>query len=713
MPAKPKKIKETATMKMMRGNPLFDELPVEVQSKIIDYNKRGVGRPPATQAMRLAAEDKKRERERGRGRLKAATKRKDLDTFLSILEDMKSKNILGDKAADTELNKFIKQNKDVMIERKEKAIEETAEDVVDKVLKQAQKEVRIEEGGPVKLKVVEEFSKTDFPPDERTDEKMQEAARMRKAIKAMERKTRTEAQKRQVNIDIRSPPSKRKMKPEKMKVNVPQTIEMKDFQQYADEPITKRSQLSDHFSNYDKSKPAIKPKTESKFSYSKLDKRSANEIRDRLFPKVEGGYDDEELKFVWDNFLSENLKQELLYGGFYDVDTLTDEVADVMTEARRTSKFIPENLVEMEHMTKEERQIDFHRRLVEVKMKEKQKQEPAKNNFGQNTTMGSDGTPMKTLEPAESKYDTPDVFQDYETILDDRVTDNAYMRELYKGIDPDSIVAEGIMTPDEIREYFNMLNRDSNEQDQRQIDDAVETIEILSGGNNDTLFGAQDLLSARPNNPASRGVFQQDIPDDIDDNPAPISRGRNAQAVEDVNPNAFTRQDRIDAMNSIALGLGALSNVYRGVFNKNDIPDTRQDDILKSIDQNMKLIGKRGIYGDDKSLKEGDDMYEGMNFTDRIKNLDNFAHYRNHNTMGGVGDPNKFQKETEQADQSQQLAQAMMFNKGTGVMGSSLPQLRQQEIGYQQANRRKAHDGYAFIKEGRRRQLLIDSEFEP
>ena len=49
----------SATQKMMQGNKLFDELPLELQSKIINYNKRGRGRPASTKEMKIAAKDKK------------------------------------------------------------------------------------------------------------------------------------------------------------------------------------------------------------------------------------------------------------------------------------------------------------------------------------------------------------------------------------------------------------------------------------------------------------------------------------------------------------------------------------------------------------------------------------------------------------------------------------------------------------------------------
>ena len=665
----------STTEQMRKDIPVFDKLSDETQSKLINYKKR-VGRPAATQEMKIAAADKKRLRERGRARLKASTQRGDLDSFLETLEDLTSKNLLGNKAADTELNKFIKQNEQVIVARQERVLEEKAEDIVGDILGQAQREVKIEEGAPVKLKVVEKF--TDEPPSERTQEKMKEAAEMRAATKQMMAREREEA-------------------------------------------LKKRSQLSDHFSSYDKSepvkeakKPVEKPERGlDKLMYKDVSKEDQNMLRDELFDKLP--YDDFELEFAWNNTMEESLKDRVLMG---DEEAL-DRVKDLIMIARQTEQYVPDYLEANNEMTKEERQVEFHKELIMKRMStiDKKRMEQPVTNFNNNTKMsgGIDaGVPLKKQE--ESKYDTPEIFQDYEQILDDKITDNAYNRELYKGINPNTVSVLG-KTDEEDDEFFRELNAISNIQDNREINSALRNIEILSGGPNDSLFGAQDLLSTRRNNPASRGNFQQDIPDDIDDAPAPISRGRAAQALEEVDAEQISRSDRVEGATTIALGLGALGSAYRGIFGRNDIPATRQTDILSDMNQNMRMMGRRGLYGQDLELKADNDMYEGApSFASRINDLENYAHYRDYHAMGGVRNPMLLQHAEERqrerkADDA--LAQSLMFKQGQAVMGSSLPQLRQQEFAYRQANSKIAHDGYSFMRGGKRTALKIENEFEP
>ena len=638
--------------------------------------------------MKIAAKDKKRLRERGRARLKASTQRGDLNKFLETLDDMKSKDLLGQTAVDTELTKFISKNKDVVAAREERVYEDKAEDLVGDILGQAQKEVRIEEGAPVKLKVVDKFSEQ-IPAGERTQQKMTEAAQMRAATKKMMAREREEA------LAKRS-----------------------------------RSQLSDHFSSYDKSSTdetstskASSSVEDAKKPDRPMDKLDFNEISNDDKKKIKNlisnngfAYDNDEIEFIWNNTMEETLKDEVLVGNNRSLETLRD----LIMVARHTEEFVPDYLEANNEMTKEERQIEFHKELIVERMSSIQKRRLQKpvTNFENNTKMGGGidaGIPLRKEE--ESKYDgNPKIFQDYEQILDDKITDNAYNRELYKGINPNTVSTLG-KTNEEDDDFFRELNAISNMQDNEEINSALRNIEVLSGGQNDSLFGAQDLLSTRRNNPASRGNFQQDIPDDIDDAPAPITRGRNAQALEEIDPELIARQDRVDNVTTIALGLGALGSAYRGIFGRNDIPATRKNDILTDMNQNMKMMGRRGLYGEDLELKKDNDMYEGApSFATRINDMENYAHYRDYHSMGGVRNPMMLQhaqerQKAQQADNA--LATSMAFNPSQGVAGASLPQLREQEFAYKQANAQVEHDGYAFIKGGKRTGLMIASEFEP
>jgi hypothetical protein len=483
-----------------------------------------------------------------------------------------------------------------------------------------------------------------------------------------------------------------------------------------EQALMKRSQLSDHFSNYDKSSTTIKvEKKQIKYPLKNVPKQLQNDIREILFQDgIEFDYN--ELESVWDNLLDDITKERLLANDLTRVENLKD----VMVSARQTAKFIPDYLEGNESMTGEERQIEFHKMLIEEATKTRREiKEQPKTNFDNNEMAGGgiDGRPMQEIKPKDSIYEgNPPIFNDSERILDDKRTDDAYFREMFKGIDPDSLVSEGLFTDEEVEQFFKNLNEKENRENQQEINYALDQNEILSGGAKDSMFGAQDLQSARPNNPASRGNFQMDIPDDIDDNPAPIQRGRNAQRIQEVDPNAINRQEREEgAGTTIALGLGALSNVYRGVFGRDDIEPTRQNNIIEDLNQQIRLMGRRGMYGEAMELKEDNDLYEGVSLGSRLNNLNNYSDVRDYYSNNGSYNPMMLQprQPPQQPDETQLMTQSLMFNKGAGVMGASLPQLRQQQFDYKQANRYTAHDGYAFIRGGRRTQLMLDSEFEP
>ena len=679
--------KPSATQKMMRKNQLFDNLPSDLQSKIMDFNKRRRGRPAATIAMKQMSKEKKVARERGIARIKKATKEKDLDRFLELLDNMEKNELLGKRAVDAAMERFVTQNKDVMEERKEMKLDEAAEDLVGDVLSQAQKEVRIEEGAPVKLwrNVVDEFSKQ-IPVDEQ----------IRTSQRVINQKNGYKLPESFV-FDRDKPPQKRK---------------------------PKRSQLSEHFSSYTKSEPDSESKPKPKKPkppeplFKVIPAQYKKQIIDVVKLKFNGAVDDSEIEFAWDNIISSETKDliaddiDLARG---DGEILSrsrdlDKMVVGINEARRTEKMVPDYLEGNEDMSKEEKQREFHKLLIQARLKtiEEKAEQKAKNNFGMNDAMGggiNNGMPLKSIKGND--YKTPAIYEDYEFLLDDKITENAMAREMFRGIDVNSLIDKG--NEGEIAAYFQMLNEKSNEQDDSEINNALDNIEILSGGIMDSLFAAQDLISARP--PLNRG-WQPDIPDDRQFAPAGLERGRNAQALDEVDEDAIRRQDRIDGVSTIALGLGALNSAYRGIFGKSDIVESSKRNISEDINQNVKLIGKAGLYGNDKSLGRDDEMYEGVTFTQRLSGFNDFANHRDINSNLGIRDPNMLQ-ENKEAEMDNKIAKAIGFNAGKGVAGAALPQLREQEFGYKQANRSTKHDGYAFIRAGKRRDILLATEFDP
>ena len=112
------------------------------------------------------------------------------------------------------------------------------------------------------------------------------------------------------------------------------------------------------------------------------------------------------------------------------------------------------------------------------------------------------------------------------------------------------------------------------------------------------------------------------------------------------------------------------------------------------------------MYGKDD--KDFDEDYEGTDFNKRIASLAESNKLKKY----GRQDPNMMLSTEE--DKIDDITRAMMFNKGVGgAVGSTIPQLREQEFGYKQANRRVSHDGIAFMRGGNRTTAMIENEFLP
>ena len=390
------------------------------------------------------------------------------------------------------------------------------------------------------------------------------------------------------------------------------------------------------------------------------------------------------------------------------------ELLEIAESFQRTTQFVPEYLEDTRELTKRERQILFHTVLVDFNLKtRKEKMKSKPNNFDNNTKMGGGINQGMNISKAEkNEYKQPEIFQDDVFILDSKMNDNTMVREMFKGINVNSVL-EGEATEAETAEFFSRLNDKSNVQDEAEINEAAVEVEVLSGLGRDSLFQAQDLTTTRGSNqPRFNGAFQSDVPDNVEYQPAPINRGRNAQALEDVDPEAIERENRIDGVTTIAHSIGILGSAYRGIFGKNDIPSAHKNDMTAVINQNMRMMGKRGLYGDDKSLGTDDELYEGLSWNKRVQSMDSFSDNRDYKSMNSVRNP-ELLAENAVAQKDNQLSQALMFNKGTGVAGTALPQLREQEFGYKQAGRKVAHDGYAFMKGGNATTIKIANEFNP
>jgi hypothetical protein len=691
---------KTDTAKVLiEKTPFFGDMPLDIIGEIELFSRRGRGRPKATPAQKETALQKDRRVKTLRARANKAIDAGKLSEARDIVNTMKDEGLLGTRAEalDNKLKKLeeMKAMEQPKIEQQE-AQEELKEELDKNIIVDLPKDIDVM---PIKETMVLSGAKSKqaLPPSKSlTKDEMIEIERIAADFVKTHKMTPLDAIKKAkqlVVVDLYSSEKDELLRRENQLV----------FGELAKpKSTTTQSDLQHNFTSADKSSPK-EDKPKSNIPYSTIPKQIRNNLRDYLRDNFEIIPDYDETEFAMDNFVDDDTKQMLLEGDA----RAGGKIGEIIQNARETQKFVPEDIEGNENMTKEDRQILFHKLMIESRSVREAviKSQTNFDNYDKMSGGVNAGLQTKSKKDEESKpIALPDEFKDYEFILDSKINDNAVAREMFKGINPNAIIDSG--NEDLIAHYFARLNELSNEQDDKEINEAVENIEILSGGNRDTLFGATDLLTTRKN---LNVRFNQDLPDNIRNNPAPLQRGRDAQSIAEVDIDAINRENRADYATTIASGIGILGNSYRGIFGKNDITAARgENDILEDINQNIRLIGKRGLYGDDKSLKVGDDMYEGTTLDKRLSSLRDFKNQR----IFGEINPQMLDRHADAHDDA--LRNAMMFNRGAGgAQGASLQQLRQQEFQYKQANRSVAHDGRQFIRGGKGTEIKIVQEFDP
>lgn len=624
-----------------------------------------------------------------------------LDEYVGLIVEMKDKGLIRKKAYDSYIQVYqdridLENTEESKVETdfklkqmliKMKEVEKESKRILNEGIDKEVDRRVTEIEKPIKLKVVEKLSQDST--SEIVKKRKQENARIRVATEKMFK------DERQASLKLRELSH---LEQSVKDLEQKQKILTRGTDKITTATSSKQTDLQDHFTNYDQHK-------ESKIDFNKVHSLDFNaNMRDALSRTKAYNATYNEMKFVFDNFVTSDEQIDIMERQNYEL------FAEIIESANLTSNFVPTYFEHNENLTTEERQKLYHQQLIEARMKNLQKIKARPTNFDNYNKMNSginNGLEVKTTKDEETRlYETPDVFQDYEFLLDNKITDNAISRELYKGIDPNTLIDAGA-DPSDVAEYFLKMNEESAEQDGKEIREAVDNIEILSGGNRDTLFGTTDLLTTRN----TRMRFNQDLPDDIDNAPAPLERGRDAQALTDVDLAEIDLQDRADNVTTIAHSFGILHNAFRSTYGINDVVDSRKNDILTDMNQGIRLAGKRGIYGDDMSLKSNDEMYEGYSVQARLNSL----RQGNNNRIFSNKNPELLQKQEEsQPTTDSSVMESMMFNKQRGgAMGASLQQLRQDEFQYKPASRSVAHNGYNFIRGGRSTQIKIEQEYDP
>ena len=92
---------------MLDLDPKFKSLPNDMKQSIMGYLARGPGRPKATPIMKLNAEEKNKMRMRLNKQAEKALRDGDFDSYIDIVEEQKARGLIGSKAYDNRVDKFI------------------------------------------------------------------------------------------------------------------------------------------------------------------------------------------------------------------------------------------------------------------------------------------------------------------------------------------------------------------------------------------------------------------------------------------------------------------------------------------------------------------------------------------------------------------------------------------------------------------------------
>ena len=320
------------------------------------------------------------------------------------------------------------------------------------------------------------------------------------------------------------------------------------------------------------------------------------------------------------------------------------------------------------------------------------------NQFDENYSAGGGvggGLVTNTIE-RDNEIEQPAVWSTNEFLVDSQIINNAENRELYKGVNPNTVQASKLDP-----EYFNMLNEAVLAEDREEIDYAQDRLNVLTGGGRDSLFGANDLSSTKRKSPDDEEKYHVENITDNQFAPSGLQRGEEAYGYDEFDGQNIT----INQDGYLSTTLGMIENIRGIVDGTNKLSGRSNEDIQSTIIDGIRLAGKRGLYGQDKSLAQDNPDYVGYEIEERTANMSKSSLMRDANR--GNNDPYLMTY-----GENRQIKSA--FDAGQGrPQGASLKELRGREFDYKTGSRKIAHDGYKFFRGGNATFSKIMNEFEP
>lgn len=319
----------------------------------------------------------------------------------------------------------------------------------------------------------------------------------------------------------------------------------------------------------------------------------------------------------------------------------------------------------------------------------KQYADDTSNILSENSQQFISGSQVNKSLTSNSDDMIPNVYNDHIT-PESQISLEANDREEFKGANPRELNSE------ELKEIYR-LRAEEYENDAKRVFDIVDEVELLSGGQNDSLMDATDLVD--------------DNKHETDDDPrghskSGLDRGRDAHKITEINledmeaslNDFFMSQEQkvSDDLPSIGRRFGQSIPSYRDFSNDFDTQSMTSDadSIMSSISGLTDLSAQNGSwFSNDSDLDNDTDLTQRMSMMNKIP--------INKQTQSNIGKFNPMMN----------AGNRLLMSQGASL--GTINEMRNKEINYKQPTRKIKNNGVNLIRLGNQTAIKINQEFDP
>jgi len=708
--AKQHKLTRKEERDILKDTPFLKDLPKDLQIEAMEFLRRPVGRPPATPRQQLKAVEKKKIRNRMVARRDKALIDGDVKKYNEIQNELFSYGIIGKSAFENSnirfMERFMKQlqklpsqaeRNEVLRDVLDDAFESVSKDVAETAMREAMGEVE-----------VEEEAKPPVPPPSRR-ERLRRVLSMGEEEKEKQKEVRFQEQlKKDEESEIK--PETKSMKLSKKDL----PTRMSEAQEYLRRkqlyPTSGGGKLKASSSKGEITRTRTKRPPLSSMGRASIEKQTPEipnrnppprpSQRDRLISQLN------KLRREGDNEYADSLEQMGITMGVIDnrVEEVSEQdIEDFVNTAEPNqlrdhySVYNTSDSQFIDNADMEESDDDEGFEQLQQAFSGLSVRPPTQNSFSTNYSAGGGvgAGEINQLRDEQNQIEQPSVWSNNEFLVSSQINNNALNRQLYEGVDPNTIQGNAGM------EYFNHLNNVVLVEDRQELYHARDRLNVLTGGNRDSLFSATDLASTKRRNIEDEGKYNMETITDNENAPAGLQRGMEQYGYNEIELDDMTLAND----GYISTPLGVIENIRGLQGNEALVMGRSNNDIMTNINDVIRLAGKRGLYAQDKSLAQEDNLYEGYDVNERFESMNQSAQRRN--VSLGKNDPYLMTY-----DDGRQVEGALSAGMGR-PQGASLKELRAREFDYKTPNRSIRHDGYKFFRGGASTFQKIQSEFDP